>query len=116
MIQYLLDEHVHPAIALGLWQRDPNLNIVQAHLSLAGQSDSELLAWGAEHGYIVVTADRNTLINDAYKRMSEGLETEGVFLLRHGVSFGDIIESLYEISQASEMTEWANRITFIPLR
>lgn len=59
--------------------------------------------------------NRNTLINDAYKRMSEGLNTEGVFLLRHGFSLGDIIESLYEISQASESSEWANRITFIPL-
>lgn len=116
MIQYLLDEHVHPAIALGLWQLAPNLNIVQAHLSFAGTSDAELLAWAAEHGYILVTADRNTLINDAYKRISEGLETQGVFLLRHGLSFGDIIESLYEIFEASDLSEWANKITFIPLR
>jgi predicted nuclease of predicted toxin-antitoxin system len=78
MIQYLLDEHIHPAIALGLWQLAPALHIVQVHLSLPGQSDTELLAWAAEHGYILVTADRNTLINDAYKRMEEGLETEGV--------------------------------------
>jgi hypothetical protein len=116
MIQYLLDEHVHPAIALGLWQRDPTLPIVQVHLSLAGKSDADLLAWAAEHSYILVTADRNTLINDAYQRLAIGLATEGVFLLRRGVSMGDIIESLYEISQASEMSEWANKITFIPLQ
>jgi hypothetical protein len=75
-----------------------------------------LLEWATGQGYILLSSDRNTLIEFYNERLRAGLHSEGVFILRQGVSFGEIIEELSIIAQASEASEWANQINFIPFR
>jgi hypothetical protein len=60
------------------------------------------------------------MIDHAYRHRVASLQTEnehmaGLFILRQGVSLGDIIESLYEVAVLSESREWQDRVTFIPL-
>jgi hypothetical protein len=44
MIKYLLDEHIHPGIATGLWERDPSLLILETRLEFPGRSDEDHLS------------------------------------------------------------------------
>jgi hypothetical protein len=119
-VKYLFDVHVHVGIVQGLWQRLPELVIVEARLHFPRTKDDELLVWAAENGFILVSLDTATMIYHAYTHIVASLHTRdehmaGLFILRQGVSLGDIIESLYEIAVLSERDEWIDRVTFIPL-
>jgi hypothetical protein len=115
-VKYLLDVHVQVAIASGLWQKLPDLQIAEARLLFPELGDPELLEWATRQGYILLSRDRNTVIEFYNERLREGLHSEGIFILRHGVSFGEIIEELSLIASASETSDWANQINFIPFR
>jgi Domain of unknown function (DUF5615) len=115
-VKYLLDEHIHVAIASGLWQKLPDLQIAETRLLFPGLSDPELLEWATVQGYILLSSDRNTLIEFYNERLRAGLHSEGVFILRQGISFGEMIDELSVIALASEATEWANQVNFIPFR
>jgi hypothetical protein len=115
-VKYLFDIHVQVAIASGLWQKVPELQIAEARLLFPELEDPELLEWATQQGYILLSSDRNTLIEFYNERLRAGLHSEGVFILRQGVSFGELIDELSMIAQASEASEWANQVNFIPFR
>jgi hypothetical protein len=115
-VKYLFDVHVQVAIASGLWQKLPDLQIAEARLLFPELEDPELLEWATQQGYILLSSDHNTLIEFYDERLRAGLHSEGVFILRHGVSFGEIIEERSLIALATETSEWANPINFIPFK
>jgi hypothetical protein len=114
-MKFLFDEHIDPAIARGVQRLKSDLTIVLASVELAGTADPDLLEYATQNKCILVTRDVNTLVGFAYERIAAGTYTEGVFVLRQDVSVGLIIRDLLLVAEASQLEEWANLITFIPL-
>jgi hypothetical protein len=75
-----------------------------------------LLEWAAQQGYILLSSDRNTLIEFYSERLREGFQSEGLFIVQSDVSMGAIIDDLVVIASASERSEWENQITFLPFK
>jgi hypothetical protein len=55
------------------------------------------------------------MVGYASQRLVEALPMPGVIIVRDALPIGQIIDDLLTILDASEMSEWENRIIFLPL-
>jgi hypothetical protein len=109
-----MDEHVESAITVGLRQRGVDVLTVQED-GRDQSSDSAVLDRAAELGRIVVTRDRDFLIEAAFRHRN-GISFAGVIyahLLR--VSIGQCINDVEILTGASEPAEFANHVEYLPL-
>jgi predicted nuclease of predicted toxin-antitoxin system len=62
VMRFLADENFNHEILRGLERRVPGVNITRIQDTiLAGEPDSLILEWAAQHGFIVLTHDVNTM-------------------------------------------------------
>jgi hypothetical protein len=72
------------------------------------------LEWAAQHDYIVLTHDVNTMRGYFYDRVNAGLPTSGLFLVHGTKPVGEVIDTLELILLASEEDEWSGKIRYLP--
>lgn len=82
---------------------------------MANKSDPEILEWAAQHGYIVLSHDVNTMRGYFYDRVKAGLPVSGLLLVHASQSIGLIIGELELILLASDEAEWLGEIRYLPL-
>jgi hypothetical protein len=115
-MRFLADENFNNEILRGVRRRMSDANITRVQdTELAGSSDPDLLAWAATYGYIVLSHDVNTMRGFFYERLSAGLPVPGLFLVQGNQPIGAVIESLELIIAASDESEWAGAVFFLPL-
>lgn len=115
-MRFLADENFNNEILRGLRRRIPDVDITRVQdTELASQPDPEVLAWAAEHGYIVLSHDVNTMRGFFYDRVNAELPVPGLFLVQGDKPIGAVIESLELIITASDESEWQRTIRFLPL-
>ncbi|MBL8797755.1 MAG: DUF5615 family PIN-like protein [Planctomycetia bacterium] len=115
MFRLLADENFNHDIVRGLYQHDPQLDLVTVQkLGWQGISDPEVLERAAGDGRIVLTHDRNTMTGYAYDRVRAGLPMPGVFVLSKLVSVGQAVQSLIVVLECSVASEWENQVIFLP--
>ena len=57
----------------GVLHREPALQWVRVRdIGMSEHTDAEVLAYAADHGFLMVSHDINTMPNAAYTRMSAG--------------------------------------------
>jgi hypothetical protein len=83
---------------------------------LMGGSDLAVLARAAEEGRIVLTHDVATLIGAAYKRIASAERVAGVIAVPQIIRAGIAIEDLVLIAECSTPHDFADRVTYLPLR
>lgn len=114
-MKFLADENFNNAILRGLRRRIPEVNLTRVQdTELAGKPDTELLAWAAQHEYIVLTHDVNTMRGYFYERIEDGLPVPGLFLVQGNKPVGAVIEALELIVLASDASEWIGKIRYLP--
>ncbi len=70
MAKFLADEDFNNRIVRGLSRRLPVLDLVRAqNVGLLEHHDTEVLAWAAQEGRIILTHDAATMIDFAYRRI-----------------------------------------------
>jgi predicted nuclease of predicted toxin-antitoxin system len=112
----LFDEHIDRDVLTGLQRKSVKATIVMAvDVGLQGKTDPELLAWAAQHNYLVLTKDKSTIDTFAYQRMQDGLAMPGVILITRELSTGQIIESLFMVVECCTADEFKNRVFTIPV-
>jgi hypothetical protein len=74
-----------------------------------------VLEWAAQEGRIVLTHDVQTLVNDAYERISQGLPMPGVMLVPNTLTIGLALKDLEIAIGAGQPEDFEDRVTFIPL-
>jgi len=117
VLALLVDEHVPPALVLGLTKRQPALDIVSVpDLALRGASDPDLLELAARVNRIVVTFDRNTLVAAAYERIAAGETVAGVIVVDNQMSIGQAIDEILIIADCSRDDELEGQVWYVPLR
>ena len=110
-----MDEHVPSAITDGLRLRD--IDVLTAQEDGRRHTDDALLIVRAtELGRLLFSRDQDMLWLGA-QLQSEGRSFSGViYAAQQDVSIGHCVTDLALICETGEAEEFANRVTFLPLR
>jgi hypothetical protein len=114
-MRFLADENFNNEILRGLRRRVPDADLTRIQdTELAGNSDTLILEWAAQHSYIVLSHDVNTMRGYFYDRMNAGLAVPGLFLVHKVKPVGEVIDTLELIILASDESEWVGEIRYLP--
>ncbi|MEW6126912.1 MAG: DUF5615 family PIN-like protein [Acidobacteriota bacterium] len=116
MIRFLTDEDFDGRIVRGLVRRLPQIDLARVQdVGLRSTSDTDVLAWAAEEGRILLTHDVTTMTSPAYERITNGLPMPGVFEVPQELPIGDALEELVLLAECSVEGEWEGQVRFLPL-
>lgn len=117
MLRYAADENFNNDIVRGLRRLAPGLDIVRLQdEGLTGKPDSEVLDWCASKGRLLLTHDVNTMPQHLKERLEQGKSGAGVLIIKQIEGPRPIIDDLILMAECSEMDEYLDRCTFLPLR
>lgn len=116
MLRFLSDEDFNNHIVRGLLRRLPLLDIVRVQdVGLRGRRDSQVLAWAADDGRILLTHDADTMIEFAKNRVAANMPMPGIVEISQDVRIGEAIDELIIFASCSLDGEWEGQIIFLPL-
>ena len=116
MIRFLADENLNGKILRGIRRERPDADILRVQDSILYQSaDENVLAWAADQARILLTHDIETMVGFANQRIAANRPMSGVIAIRDTLPIGRVIDDLLIILGASEMSDWENIVTFLPL-
>ena len=116
MLRLPIDQDLDHDILRGLLRRVPGLDAITAYdVGKEHGTDSELLAWAAEAGRVLVTHDRRTMPSHAARRLAAGGDISGVIIVSRRVPINTAIQELEIVVLCSHQHEWRNLILYIPL-
>ncbi len=114
-MKFLADENFNNDILRGVWRRIPEASIIRVQdTEITGADDLYVLEYAAEHGYIVLTHDVNTMRGYFYDRVKAEQTTPGLFLVHKRTPIGEVIDALELIIHANDEAEWIGQATYIP--
>ena len=115
-VRFLADENVDFVIVQGLCPRQPQVDILTApQAGILGLPDSAVLAFAAQQDRILITHDKRTMPDHFAAFLADGNQSPGMMLISRKVAFGQAIEALLLVWEASSHEEWRNLITRLPL-
>ena len=114
--RFLADHDLNEHSVSGVLRREPALEWVRVRdVEMSERTDAEVVAYAADHGFLVVSHDINTMPSAAYARMIAGQKMSGLLMVKQSDPVGPVIASLVLIWSASEPEEWENYVCFLPL-
>jgi hypothetical protein len=114
-MKFLADENFNNDILRGVWRRIPDASFTRVQdTGIAGADDPQVQAYAAEHGYILLSHDVNTMRGFFYERVQAGLPVSGLFLVHKQTPVGHVVNELELIIRASDEAEWIGKITYVP--
>jgi|SRR5579872_346727 len=114
--RFLADHDLNEHIIDGVLRREPSIEFIRARdIGMSESSDSDILAYAAENGFLIVSHDLNTMPAHAHARATAGNPTQGLLMVRQSVPIARVIESLVLIASASDAEEWQDTVQFLPL-
>lgn len=115
-MRFLADENFNGKVLAGLQTALPDLDIMRVQdTPMTASNDTDLLAWAAEEGCIVLTHDVQTMVGYAYDRVRDGLPMPGIIEVRITKGIGAAIEELILLISVSTRHEFENQVRYIPL-
>jgi hypothetical protein len=114
--RFLSDHDLNEHIVTGVVRLEPSLEWIRVReVGLSKRSDAEVLAYAAEHGYMVISHDVNTMPSAASDRIRSGQKLSGLLMVKQRDPIGPVIASIRLIWSASEAEEWENQVGFLPI-
>lgn len=114
--RFLADQDFNERILRGVLRQEPAIEFLRAReAGVQERSDSEVLAYAATAGWIVLSHDVNTMSAAATARIKAGQAMSGLALVHQLAPFAPVIESIVLIWATTEAEEWRNQIQFLPL-
>lgn len=117
-IKYLLDEHVNPRLRKALKRLAPD--IVVWRLGDPGAPplstlDPEILFWCEDHGFSLVTNNRESMPVHLREHLAAGRRVPGIFTLNPSMTISETADELVLIWGASEAEEYMDQLNYLPL-
>lgn len=117
MLRLASDEDVHGDLIRGLWRRRSDIDLVRDldHLP-EGTHDALVPAWTAAEIRVLISYDRNTMIDYVYRRIVAGELMPGLIAATKRQSIGSAINDILIIAECyteEEMTQ--EGVIFLPL-
>ena len=107
-LKFHLDEHVSPAIAVGLRRRGIDVTTTR-EVGLQGADDADQIAYALPASRVIVTHDDDYLILH-----SQGVQHAGIaYCHQHAHTIGQIIRALVLLWQVLEPDEMENRVEYL---
>jgi hypothetical protein len=115
-VRFLADADLNKEIVSGVWRREASLDFLTAQAAgLRSMNDLEVLRLAAESQRALVSHDVGTMAAHFRSFRDDGNQSSGVFLIPQSLDIGTAIEELQLIWLASEASDWANRLEWLPL-
>lgn len=115
-MRFAADENFNGRILDRLRERLEDLDVVRIQDTVCyGLPDPAVLEWVAQEGRIILTHDVQTLVNDAYERINQGLPMPGVILVPSTLAIGLALNDLEIAIATGQPEDFEDRVTFIPL-
>ena len=93
-VRFQADANLDERIRRGLCWRAPAIDFQTAHVAgLKGLPDDRVLAFCADHGRVLVTQDRRTMVAHLREFVARR-ESPGVIVVRRRVALGIVIDEL----------------------
>lgn len=116
MIRILLDQNFDHRISRGLLRRISDLDIESTErLGIKGFKDDSVLTVAAELERVVLTQDKKTFPQFAYKKIGAGEKMLGLVVVPDSVPIGEAIEQLELLIHCSSDDEWENSVIRLPI-
>lgn len=116
-VRLVADEHIARKLLVGLRRIVDEVDIVRVQdVGLRTFDDPTILEWAADAGRALVTQDIRTMPDFAHERVAAGLPMPGMFVLPPMIPIGTAIDELAVIVEASDASEWVDRVVYLPLR
>src|SRR4051794_7122042 len=116
MLRFLADENFNGDIVRGLLLRRSGLDLVRVQdIGLLGADDPTVLTGAAQRGRILLTHERATMPDFAWRRVTAGEPMPGVFVVNDRQPVRQVIDELLLLDDCSEMAEWEGKVVFLPL-
>ena len=116
MLRLLSDENFNGDIVRGLFLRQPELDLFRVQdIGLREVDDPAILAWAASNERILLTHDRATMPDFAYKRLVRGEPMAGLFVVNDRMLIRQAINELLLLVDCSEQAEWKGVVLYLPL-
>lgn len=113
-VAFYMDEHVESAITKALRKR--GVDVLTAQEDGRDRSpDARLLDRATELGRVLVSRDRDFLIESARRQRARWKFAGVIYAARPRVPIGRCIEDLEIIAKATEPHEYTNRVEYLPL-
>lgn len=121
MLELLLDEHISPAVAVGVRKLHPQLTVYalrERHSGIyLGQSDDAILSLAVSEGLTLVTFDQKTIKPMAMDWAKDQKTHAGiVFIDEKTIALGNIggmVRALAEVADIHLRDNWTDRIIFL---
>ncbi|HKY37333.1 MAG TPA: DUF5615 family PIN-like protein [Polyangiaceae bacterium] len=115
MIEIALDENFDHHILRALLRRIPDLDFrtVQSQ-AMSGAEDTEVLAWAALEGRVLLTHDVRTVTRFAYERVARGDAMPGVIEISSKATVGEVLEDLVLVVTCSTADDCRNQVLYLP--
>jgi hypothetical protein len=120
VLRLLLDEHISPAVALGLRRRQRDLvvcGLVEWDGGALGRDDEIILTDAGRQGFTFVTYDRRTIPPLLKSWAEQGRHHHGIiFIDEKTISPADIgaqVRALSELVRAAKHWDWLDRVCFL---
>jgi len=116
-VRFLLDENLPPAFLITSVRRYPNLDILRVGdpgCPPLQSPDDVILEYLVEARRVLVTRNRKSMPGHIAKLEARGLTHWGVFQVRPGTTYLQLLESLLLFSEASDSEEWRGKRQWIP--
>jgi hypothetical protein len=121
MLKLLLDEHISPAVAIGLRRRNPKLtahSLQEWHGGdFLGQDDEACLKEAARQRLTLVTYDLRTIPPLLKSWAEQHLDHGGVIFIDEKTiapaEIGALVRALDGVARATRTLTWTNRIVFL---
>jgi hypothetical protein len=117
MIRLLADEDFDNDILRALLRRIPEVDVIRVQdAGLTGAPDSEILAWAADAGRILLTHDVSTMTRHALDRVRLERPMPGVIAVHQRAGIGEVLEDLVLTVTCCAPEDLSQQILFVPLR
>ena len=118
MVRLASDADVHGGTIRGLRRRVPEIDLVRAQDALPeGAPDLDVLAWAAAEDRVLITNDRNTIVDFAYQRVAAGATMPGLIITTDEQSIGLAIDDILLVAACMPADEIKDQmVVFLPFR
>jgi hypothetical protein len=115
LIKFQADADLHQRIVVAVRQRESAIDFASAADSeLEGVPDPEVLEIAANRCRILITHDRQTMLEHFRRRLADGKSSPGVFLVSQFAPLGPVVEALVMVWAVSDAVEWQNQVHHLP--
>jgi len=117
-LRFLLDENMPHAVRDHLLLREPAIQVIavgDVDAPALGTPDPDILVWLGVNGAVLVSRNRRTMPVHLRDHLAAGNHVPGILLIRRRYTWGQVIDDLYLIWDASTPDEYRDRIEYLPL-